>query len=132
MPKQQISIRFNPCTIEVMREITGTEYEGVKYYGGVNFESTTRGFLETLVRKFLYDTLKDECLPQLMHTANDYDKLCNLWIKVHRAKRNEQGLNLKIDKGYKLYRGSKKDGKVQAGKIVAVFGPNDLPNGESR
>lgn len=112
MAKEQISIRFTPCTIDILREIVR---HGLIDYGK-DEDGSMRGFLESLIWEFIYNDLSRLCVPgQVVRASMPFVKLCRTWLDYRKASRGEAG--------YKLYRRPKTDKKFP-NLIVAIKSPD--------
>ena len=107
------TIYFNQVTLELIDDVVG---HGAVAYAA---DDSVRGFLESLIHNFIYRVLEPQCVPgQVVKVSMPYEKLCRIYLNYRRASRGEDG--------YKIYRRSA-DEKTHAGKIVAIYGPEDLP-----
>jgi len=114
-PKQFVGMRLEPWTMEFIDNVVT---HGLLKYSGKTHKATMRTFIEALINQFIYHNLEDKVvIPQVMFFEMGHKRLCELWLKFHRAA---------IEEGKPgTYPGYKRFFHDKLQKYVAVYGPED-------
>jgi|GEM_PF-5834759 len=85
--KTNQTIRLNPGTIKVLRDISK---HGLVELGDGS-ENCIRGFIEYLIRDFIFRNLNGNVLhtSQALNLTMAHDRLCDVWLKYRCALRGE-------------------------------------------